>query len=99
MIKYGARRTLKDRHLFNLLEILFDNREKPCIILYTSFGGAKVETTKERKIKYPRTDILDITPLGRFTVTVVWHSGELLGGKFLDARDTMAEVPIAMAVY
>lgn len=78
---------------------LFDNREKHCIILNILSGGAKLETTKERKIKYPCTAVLDITPVDRFTVTVVWHSGELFGGKFLDARDTMAEVPIAMAVY
>ena len=80
-------------------EMLFDNKEVPCSIKNISAGGAKLKIAEEQENEYPRTAVLDITPFGRFTVTIVWHSGEHLGVKFLDAPDKMAEVLMAMAIY
>jgi len=80
-------------------EMFFDNIEVSCSIINISAGGAKLRIAEEIEKKYPRTGELDIIPFGRFTVTIVWHSGEHLGVKFFDAPDKMAEVLIAMAVY
>jgi len=80
-------------------EMLFNDRNLPCSILNISAGGAKLKIAGEREKEYPRTAELDITPFGRFTVTVVWHTGEHLGVKFHDGPEKMAEVLIAMAVY
>jgi hypothetical protein len=80
-------------------EMLFDNKEVPCSIKNISAGGAKLEITEEQENEYPRTAVLNITHFGRFTVTIVWHSGEYLGVKFLDAPEKMAEVLMAMAIY
>ena len=80
-------------------EMLFDNKEVPCSIINISAGGAKLKIVEERENKYPRSAVLDITPFGRFTVTIVWHSGEYIGVKFIDSPNKMAEVVIAMAVY
>ena len=80
-------------------EMLFENEDLPCSIRNISAGGAKLRIAGKWANEYPRTAELDITPFGRFTVTIVWHSGEHLGVKFHDAPDKMAEVLIAMAVY
>jgi len=80
-------------------EMLFDETEVPCSIINISVGGAKLKITEEQKNKYPRIAVLDISPFGRFKVTIVWHSDEHLGVKFFDAPDKMAEILMAMAVY
>ncbi|MFC1845062.1 PilZ domain-containing protein [Thermodesulfobacteriota bacterium] len=80
-------------------EILFNNKGVVCSIKNISAGGAKLKITEKQEIEYPRTAVLDISPFGRFTVTIVWHSNEHLGVKFVDAPDKIAEVLIAMAVY
>jgi len=80
-------------------EMFFDDEEVPCSIINISAGGAKLKFAEKRENEYPHTAVLNITPFGRFTVTVVWHSDEHLGVKFVDASDKMTEVLIAMAVY
>jgi hypothetical protein len=79
--------------------MIFDKKKVPCHIKNISVGGAQLKIEEERENEYPRTAVLDITPFGRFTVTIVWRSGEHLGVKFHDGLDKMAEVLIAMAVY
>lgn len=80
-------------------EILFDGRDVPCKIINISVGGAKLKIEQERENNYPQAAVLDISPFGRFTITVIWQSGEHMGVKFHDTPDKMAEVLIAMAVY
>ena len=80
-------------------EMLFDKEEVDCSIVNISAGGAKLKVTGKQENEYPQTAVLDITPYGRFKVTLVWHSEEYLGVKFFDDPDKMTEVLIAMAVY
>ena len=80
-------------------QILFNNKGVSCSIKNISAGGAKLKITENLKKEYPPTAVLDIAPFGKFTVTIVWKSGDHLGVKFFDAPDKMTEVLIAMAVY
>ena len=80
-------------------EMLFDKEEVSCSIINISAGGAKLKITGKPGNEYPETAILDISPYGRFKVTIVWRSDEHLGVKFFDDPDKITEVLIAMAVY
>lgn len=80
-------------------EMIFDKGEMPCSIKNISAGGAKLKATGKPKNEYPQKAVLDITPYGRFKVTIVWRSEEYFGVQFFDDPAKMTEVLIAMAVY